>query len=575
MAAKPDLFTFTAEEAKRQGLDPELALLVLGQESGGRAGAVSSAGARGPMQLMPDTAASLGVDHTDPYDNVRGGVTYLKRQMDAFGTPELALAAYNAGPAAVLHYGGVPPFKETQNYVSTIMAKHAKAAAPASPDDLAAYGEPVEPAKAGKPEDLTAFGMEIPVATAAPRSLMERFTATLDDAVHRNPIMSGIRAAMAHALPDFDLADPNTGDPTHFPGAGADMARIERERRNLYGQETAADPFYKAPGGIAGKAAAGAVTAAGGLAGSLLDPLNLILGAATGGESLIGRMAVQGGINAALDVPSQLADISAGIEDKYHPEQTAMSGAVGAAFPAAGDLAGAAANYAGRTIPELARALRQMIEARRAPAERQPMRLDDDLTSFGEPVDPATVANDMEPPASPRTIPNGETLDSFDPAAHNLPDGFYVDPKTGQGRNYINFGGQRPPPPDAPPVTAEPAQSPAPSGASDSGAVADDLSQFGEPVDDFPGDVSRNAPESAGNAPAEVSGAEPDITDRALDTLRSGGKVKVDQGPSLIEFLSQKGIDDRDGEIAHIGGDRWHKDKAFRARLGEGGRPQP
>lgn len=114
------LANFLIEEAKRQGLDPNLALRVMKAESGGNPNALSPKGAYGPMQLMPRTAKEMGVDINDPYDNIRGGIKYLKRQRDAFGDDRLALAAYNAGAGAVKKYGGVPPYQETQKYVNKI-----------------------------------------------------------------------------------------------------------------------------------------------------------------------------------------------------------------------------------------------------------------------------------------------------------------------------------------------------------------------------------------------------------------------------------------------------------------------
>ena len=110
-------------EAQRNGLQPALLRAVAWQESRGRAGAVSPKGAVGVMQLMPATAAALGVDPLDVKDNLRGGALYLKQQLARFGSVPLALAAYNAGPAAVTRYGGVPPFRETRLYVASIMAR--------------------------------------------------------------------------------------------------------------------------------------------------------------------------------------------------------------------------------------------------------------------------------------------------------------------------------------------------------------------------------------------------------------------------------------------------------------------
>jgi soluble lytic murein transglycosylase-like protein len=111
------------QEARAQGLSPDLLKAVAWQESRGRVDAVSPKGAIGPMQLMPGTARMMGVNPHDPVDNVRGGALYLRRQLERFGSVPLALAAYNAGPGAVLRHGGVPPFRETQRYVAAILQR--------------------------------------------------------------------------------------------------------------------------------------------------------------------------------------------------------------------------------------------------------------------------------------------------------------------------------------------------------------------------------------------------------------------------------------------------------------------
>jgi soluble lytic murein transglycosylase-like protein len=107
-------------EAVRQGVNPDLVRAVVRQESGGRPDAVSSAGAIGLMQLMPGTARELGVNPHDPAQNLAGGVRYLKEMAARFGNLDQALAAYNAGPGAVQRFGGVPPYRETQDYVRRI-----------------------------------------------------------------------------------------------------------------------------------------------------------------------------------------------------------------------------------------------------------------------------------------------------------------------------------------------------------------------------------------------------------------------------------------------------------------------
>ena len=90
------------------------------QESGWNASARSNKGALGLAQLMPQTARALGVNPLDPVQNLEGGAKYLRRQYETFGNWRLALAAYNAGPGAVERYNGVPPFRETRNYVRVI-----------------------------------------------------------------------------------------------------------------------------------------------------------------------------------------------------------------------------------------------------------------------------------------------------------------------------------------------------------------------------------------------------------------------------------------------------------------------
>ena len=110
--------------AIRNNLDPNLVRAVVRAESSYRHDAISHAGAMGLMQLMPGTAASLGV--VNPFDirqNIDGGTRHLRRMLDMFdGNLELALAAYNAGHNAVRHHGGIPPFEETRNYVPRVLS---------------------------------------------------------------------------------------------------------------------------------------------------------------------------------------------------------------------------------------------------------------------------------------------------------------------------------------------------------------------------------------------------------------------------------------------------------------------
>jgi soluble lytic murein transglycosylase len=108
--------------AREQRVQPALVKAVIAAESGFDPEAVSRKGARGLMQLMPTTASRLGVeDPLHPTENVRGGTRYLRLMLDRYGDIERAVAAYNAGPGAVDRHGGIPPYRETQDYVRRVM----------------------------------------------------------------------------------------------------------------------------------------------------------------------------------------------------------------------------------------------------------------------------------------------------------------------------------------------------------------------------------------------------------------------------------------------------------------------
>lgn len=106
--------------ARRHGIPEDLFLRLVQQESGWNPNARSHKGARGLAQLMPATAKTLGVDPHDPIQNLEGGARYLRMMYNTFGSWRLALAAYNAGPGAVQKYNGIPPYRETRNYVRVI-----------------------------------------------------------------------------------------------------------------------------------------------------------------------------------------------------------------------------------------------------------------------------------------------------------------------------------------------------------------------------------------------------------------------------------------------------------------------
>jgi cell wall-associated NlpC family hydrolase len=112
-----DLFS---QAGSRYGVDPAVLAGMARTESGFDSSAVSAAGAQGLMQFMPATAAGLGVDPSDPASSIDGAARYLSSLTEQFGSTELALAAYNAGPGTVARYGGIPPYGETQSYVQHV-----------------------------------------------------------------------------------------------------------------------------------------------------------------------------------------------------------------------------------------------------------------------------------------------------------------------------------------------------------------------------------------------------------------------------------------------------------------------
>jgi hypothetical protein len=143
MATKDEIFAFAAQEAERQGVPLSLVQGVVDTESGGIFNAIgpkTKTGDRayGPMQLMSSTAKDLGVNRMEWKDNIRGGVKYLNQLSQRYDNPDLVLAAYNAGLGNVDKYGGIPPFKETQNYVQKVKNFMAKST---TDDEFVPFGQ--------------------------------------------------------------------------------------------------------------------------------------------------------------------------------------------------------------------------------------------------------------------------------------------------------------------------------------------------------------------------------------------------------------------------------------------------
>lgn len=116
-----DLYTYAHQAGEVWGIDGNLMVALIWVESRFCVDVESPKGAYGLAQLMPGTARELGVNRYDPQQNIWGGAKYFRKQLDRFQNIEIALAAYNAGPGAVENHGGIPPYKETQKYVTDVI----------------------------------------------------------------------------------------------------------------------------------------------------------------------------------------------------------------------------------------------------------------------------------------------------------------------------------------------------------------------------------------------------------------------------------------------------------------------
>lgn len=193
------------QAAEAEGVDPNLFMRLVAQESGFRANARSPKDAFGYAQLMPGTADALGVDRTDPMQNLRGGARYLRQQLDKFGDPALALAAYNAGPGRVVQYNGIPPFEETQNYVEVILSGY-QPGSPMGEVTSGAVSLSAPPAQPGAP-DAARIERLIFMATD-PNASSEARAAAKKELERISPASTGASSPDASPAPDGSIPAP-------------------------------------------------------------------------------------------------------------------------------------------------------------------------------------------------------------------------------------------------------------------------------------------------------------------------------------------------------------------------------
>lgn len=174
MANGLNLKAMATRAARSAGIPVDVFLRLVGVESGWRPSIVSSAGAIGLTQLMPGTARGLGVNPWDPQENLNGGARYLRAMLDRFGNMHLALAAYNAGAGSVEKYNGIPPFPETQHYVSMILGGLKGGA-----QQLTATNTLNAPPIASTGPDLASVGLENLATNASPFKQLENLTAAV------------------------------------------------------------------------------------------------------------------------------------------------------------------------------------------------------------------------------------------------------------------------------------------------------------------------------------------------------------------------------------------------------------
>lgn len=237
------------DAARKYGIDPAMFLRLIQQESSFNPSAVSPKGAIGLGQLMPATAQELGVDPTDPMQNLEGAAKYLSQQLKRFGSPELALAAYNAGPTRVAKLGRVPNIAETQNYVKTILGEGQTTMA--TPFDRAREEElrmqmlasGTAPQTAPR-APLSALRQDRPQAAAAPQQRRGGLGGIMDYLGKQSPTTGLSRAEQfAAALDPLIMPQMRAGEAIRARGAQRQAETRKNRTMEYLATQAATDPL--------------------------------------------------------------------------------------------------------------------------------------------------------------------------------------------------------------------------------------------------------------------------------------------------------------------------------------------
>ena len=237
------------DAARKYGIDPEMFLRLIQQESSFRPDVVSPKGAIGLGQLMPATAKELGVDPTDPMQNLEGAAKYLSQQLKRFGDPSLALAAYNAGPTRVAKLGRVPNIAETQNYVKTILGEGQTTMA--TPMDRAREEElrmqmlaSGTAPQAAPRAPLSALRQDRPQAAAAPQQRRGGLGGIMDYLGKQSPTTGLSRAEQfAAALDPLIMPQMRAGEAIRARGAQRQAEARKNKTMEYLATQAATDPL--------------------------------------------------------------------------------------------------------------------------------------------------------------------------------------------------------------------------------------------------------------------------------------------------------------------------------------------